>query len=88
MNYVIMKNGNSIIGLFQGMFDNNIITFNPGWNENGENLNDFNDVREIQKSLQKDNIELIQTVEENTSGPGSLMLKAPDGNTILLDQHR
>ncbi len=51
MNYVIMKNGNSIIGLFQGMFDNNIITFNPGWNENGESLNDFNDVREIQKSL-------------------------------------
>lgn len=87
-NYLIMKNGNSLIGLFQGMFEGNILTFNPGWNENAENLEDFKDVRDIQKHLKGKGIELISEVDENGSGPGSITLTDPDGNNILIDQHR
>lgn len=87
-NYLIMKNGNSLIGLFQGMFEGNILTFNPGWNENAENLDDFKDVRDIQKHLKGKGIELISEVDENGSGPGSITLTDPDGNNILIDQHR
>jgi len=87
-NYLIMKNENALIGLFQGMFEGNILTFNPGWDENAQNLEKFMDVREIQKQLQDKNVKLTSEVDENTSGPASLMLTDPDGNVILLDQHR
>ncbi|PRY84322.1 VOC family protein [Mongoliibacter ruber] len=87
-NYLIMKNENSLIGLFQGMFEGNILTFNPGWDENGNNLNDFDDIREIQRQLKQNGIALITEADETTSGPASVMITDPDGNVILLDQHR
>ena len=87
-NWLILKNGETIIGLFQGMFENNMLTFNPGWNQNAENTESFTDVREIQKRLKKDGITPITEADENTEGPASFMVVDPDGNTILLDQHR
>lgn len=87
-NYLIMKNENTLIGLFQGMFDKNMLTFNPGWDENAKNIENFDDIREIQKKLKSRNIKLITEADENTSGPASLMLTDPDGNIILVDQHR
>ena len=87
MNYLIMKNGNSLIGLFQGMFENNILTFNPGWDENAQNIAKFEDVREIQKHLKSKNIKLTNEADEKTSGPASIMISDPDGNVILIDQH-
>ncbi len=87
-NYLIMKNENSLIGLFQGMFEGNILTFNPGWDENGENTDSFDDVRAIQKHLKSKNLKLTAEADENTSGPASLMLTDPDGNVIYIDQHR
>lgn len=87
MNYLIMKNNNSLIGLFHGMFENNILTFNPGWDENAQELASFDDVREIQKSLKKDNIPLLSEADESTTGPASFMVLDPDGNQILIDQH-
>lgn len=86
-NYLIMKNGNSLIGLFQGMFDNNILTFNPGWDENANKLENFDDVREIQKHLKDKGVPLITEADENTSGPANFIVLDPDGNTILVDQH-
>ncbi len=86
-NYLIMKNGNALVGLFQGMFENNIMTFNPGWNESAEKLDSFNDVREIQKHLKEHNIPIINEADESTSGPASFVITDPDGNTILIDQH-
>ncbi len=86
-NYLIMKNGNALIGLFQGMFDNNVLTFNPGWDENASRLDKFHDVREIQKHLKSKNLKLESEVNESTSGPASIVLLDPDGNTILIDQH-
>jgi catechol 2,3-dioxygenase-like lactoylglutathione lyase family enzyme len=86
-NYLIMKNGNALIGLFQGMFQGNILTFNPGWDENAKKLEKFDDVREIQRQLLGKNIKLDSQVEANTSGPASIVLKDPDGNVILFDQH-
>ena len=86
-NYLIMKNGNALIGLFQGMFENNILTFNPGWDENANNLKSFNDVREIQKSLKDKGIKFETEADENNSGPASFVVFDPDGNTILVDQH-
>lgn len=86
--YLIMKNGNALIGLFQGMFEGNILTFNPGWDENAHNLESFDDVRVIQKHLKANNLELMNETDESTSGPGSFMLTDPDGNVILFDQHR
>ncbi|WP_298237396.1 VOC family protein [uncultured Algibacter sp.] len=86
-NYLIMKNGNALVGLFQGMFENNILTFNPGWDESANKLNEFTDVRDIQKNLQKNHIKLERKADENTSGPASVVLLDPDGNTILIDQH-
>jgi len=86
-NYLIMKNGNALIGLFQGMFEENILTFNPGWDENANTLESFDDVRAIQKELKSHNIKLESQADENTSGPASMVLKDPDGNTILIDQH-
>ncbi len=87
-NYLIMKNENALIGLFQGMFEGNILTFNPGWDENGNNLETFDDIREIQKRLKAGGLELASEADEKTTGPASLMLTDPDGNVILLDQHR
>jgi len=87
-NYLIMKNGNSLIGLFQGMFENNILTFNPGWDENANNLEKFDDVREIQRHLKNKNIQLTAEADEKTTGPASLILTDPDGNVIYIDQHR
>lgn len=87
-NYLILKNGLSIIGIFQGMFENNILTFNPGWDENGKNTDPFDDVREIQKQLKNKGIKIDTEADEKTSGPASIMLTDPDGNVILFDQHR
>jgi catechol 2,3-dioxygenase-like lactoylglutathione lyase family enzyme len=87
-NYLIMKNENALIGLFQGMFQGNILTFNPGWDENADNVENFDDIRKIQKQLKKSGLNLISEADENTEGPASLMLTDPDGNVILLDQHR
>ena len=87
-NYLIMKNGNALIGLFQGMFQGNLLTFNPGWDENGSNVNNFDDIRQIQEQLKNSGIALTSEADEKTKGPASLMLKDPDGNVILLDQHR
>jgi len=86
-NYLIMKNGNALIGLFQGMFEGNLLTFNPGWDENANKLDSFDDVRNIQKHLKDKGVALISEADENTSGPASFMLIDPDGNTILIDQH-
>ncbi|WP_405206456.1 VOC family protein [Aquimarina sp. LLG6339-5] len=86
-NYLIMKNEKTLIGLFQGMFENNIITFNPGWDQKANKLENFEDVREIQKHLKTKNIQLQKEADENTSGPASIVLTDPDGNAILIDQH-
>ena len=88
-NYLIMKNGNALIGLFQGMFENNIITFNPGWDENGKNIEPFDDVRKIQQHLKEAGVDLqSDEIDVNSSGPASLILSDPDGNVIFVDQHR
>jgi len=87
-NYVIMKNGDHIIGLFQAMFDGNMLTFNPGWDQNAQNLEVFDDVRDIQKHLKEQGVELQKEADETTSGPEHIYLKDPDGNMILIDQHR
>ncbi len=87
-NYLIMKNGNALVGLFQGMFENNILTFNPGWDENANTLDSYDDVRDIQKTLKGEGLELKREVEEgSTSGPASITMLDPDGNAILIDQH-
>lgn len=87
-NYLIMKNEGTLIGLFQGMFEGNILTFNPGWDENAAGLDSFEDIRAIQKQLKSKSIPLLSEADESSSGPASLMLRDPDGNLILLDQHR
>ncbi len=86
-NYLIMKNGNSLIGLFHGMFEKTILTFNPGWDENANKVEKFDDVREIQRNLKSKGITLTTEADEKTSGPASLTLVDPDGNQILIDQH-
>ncbi|MFN0275255.1 MAG: VOC family protein [Chitinophagales bacterium] len=86
-NWLIMKNEDSIIGLFHGMFQNNIITFNPGWDQNAKKLDQFDDVREIQRHLKSKTINLETEADETTSGPACLMITDPDGNAILIDQH-
>lgn len=87
-NWLITKNENSIIGLFQGMFEKNILTFNPGWNENAENIASFLDIRDIQRQLKEKGIKLLTEADEKEEGPASLTIEDPDGNLILLDQHR
>lgn len=87
-NYLIMKNEDSLIGLFQGMFEGNILTFNPGWDTEGKNIEQFDDVRDIEKVLKQHNVNLDKEVGETTSGPASIVLKDPDGNMIMFDQHR
>ncbi len=85
--YLIMKNGNALIGLFQGMFEKNILTFNPGWDENAALLESFDDVRVIQKHLKAHGLKLDAEADESTSGPASVVLTDPDGNPVLIDQH-
>ncbi len=87
-NWIIMKNGDTVIGLFQGMFDSNIITFNPGWDQSAQPVEPFTDIRDVQKQLKSAGIALEAEADETTSGPASMMLKDPDGNVILIDQHR
>lgn len=87
-NWLILKNGDSVLGLFEGMFDKNILTFNPGFDQSGNNLDPFSDVREIQRELKKQGINLSSEADDATSGPASIMLSDPDGNQILIDQHR
>ncbi len=86
--WLILKNGNAIIGLFEGMFEGNIITFNPGWDENAQNLEAFDDVRAIQRHLQQRGVPLTSEADPDTSGPAHITLTDPDGNNILIDQHR
>lgn len=87
-NWIVLKNENAVIGLFQGMFQDNIITFNPGWDGDAQNLEDFDDVRSIQKRLKTDGITLTWEADESTTGPEYITLTDPDGNNILIDQHR
>ncbi|OGO32827.1 MAG: glyoxalase [Chloroflexi bacterium RBG_16_54_18] len=86
-NWLIMKNGEHIIGLFQGMFEGNILTFNPGWDQDAKQLERFTDVREIQRQLKALGLSLMSEADETKTGPASIMLMDPDGNTILFDQH-
>lgn len=87
-NYLIMKNGNALIGLFHGMFEGHILTFNPGWDEDAKNIEKFEDVRDIQRQLKSKGIKLTTEVDEKTSGPAGFTTTDPDGNVILIDQHR
>ncbi len=87
-HWVILKSGDTVIGLFQGMFEKNLLTFNPGWDINAQPLSEFTDVREIQRHLKAQGLELVSEADESTSGPASLVVVDPDGNPILLDQHR
>jgi hypothetical protein len=82
-----MKNGEHNIGLFQGMFDKNILTFNPGWSSAAQPLEEFTDVRELQRQLKERGISMISEADESSTGPASFMIVDPDGNTILFDQH-
>ena len=86
-NWLILKNGDHVIGLFQGMFEKNMLTFNPGWDSNAQNLDTFTDVRELQRQLKAQGVELMSEADENTTGPASFMVMDPDGNPILVDQH-
>jgi catechol 2,3-dioxygenase-like lactoylglutathione lyase family enzyme len=86
-NWLILKNGDHIIGLFQGMFDKNILTFNPGWDSNAKRLSSFTDIRDLQRQLKSQGVKLEPEADGNTAGPASFMAVDPDGNTILVDQH-
>jgi predicted enzyme related to lactoylglutathione lyase len=86
-NWLILKNGDTIIGLFQGMFDQNILTFNPGWDSNAQKLATFTDVRELQRQLKAAGVQLVNEADESTTGPASFMAIDPDGNPVLFDQH-
>ena len=86
-NWQILRNGGHTIGLFQGMFEGNILTFNPGWDGEAQPLDSFTDVRELQKQLKADGVTLLSEADESSAGPASFMAVDPDGNTILVDQH-
>lgn len=86
-NWLIMKNGDHAIGLFQGMFDKNILTFNPGWSSDAQKLPEFTDVRELQRQLKERGVFMISEADESSTGPASLVIADPDGNMILFDQH-
>ena len=86
-NWLIMKNGDHVIGLFQGMFERNILTFNPGWDSNASRLEDFTDVRDLQRQLKAHGVQLAAEADENTKGSASFMAIDPDGNPVLFDQH-
>ncbi len=86
-NWLIMKNGGTAIGLFQGMFEKNMLTFNPGWDSDARKLDKYTDVRELQRRLKEQGVELISEADESTVGPASFIVVDPDGNPILFDQH-
>ena len=86
-NWLILKNGAHVIGLFQGMFDKNILTFNPGWDQSAQKLATFTDVRELQRRLKAQGVQLVNEADETTTGPASFIAVDPDGNPILFDQH-
>ncbi len=86
-NWLILKNGDCIIGLFQGMFEKNMLTFNPGWDSNAHPLQTFTDVRELQRQLKAQGVALMSEADESTTGPASFVAVDPDGNPILVDQH-
>ncbi len=86
-NWLIMKNGDVIIGLFQGMFDRNMLTFSPGWDSNAQALDSFTDVREIQRQLKESGVTLVTEADESTTGPAHFVVHDPDGNPILFDQY-
>ena len=86
-NWVILQNGTTTVGLFQGMFEKNIMTFNPGWDKDKNTLKEFQDVREIQQTLKKRGIKPVNEADETTKGPANFIIQDPDGNTILFDQH-
>ena len=86
-NWLILKNGDHVIGLFRGMFEKNILTFNPGWDSSARKLNGFTDVREIQRRLKAQGLMMVSEADERTRGPASLVVEDPDGNPILIDQH-
>ena len=85
--WLILRNGASVIGLFQGMFERNTLTFNPGWDQDAQPLAEFDDIRELQKRLKADGVALVSEADEATTGPASFVLIDPDGNPILVDQH-
>lgn len=86
-NWLILKNGEHVIGLFQGMFEKNMLTFNPGWDSNANKLENFTDVRDLQKQLQQQGVQLAEQADETGSGPAHFMVIDPDGNPLLFDQH-
>lgn len=86
-NWLIMKNGACVIGLFQGMFESNILTFNPGWDQDARPVEAFTDVRQLQRQFRENGIAMLSEADENSRGPASFMIADPDGNTILFDQH-
>lgn len=86
-NWIVLRNGDHIIGLFQGMFDKNMLTFNPGWDQNKDTPDSFTDVRELQRQLKASGVEFVMEADENTKGPAAFMVVDPDGNPILVDQH-
>jgi lactoylglutathione lyase len=87
-NWIILKNGPHVIGLFQGMFEKNMLTFNPGWDQDAKNVDPFTDVRELQKQLKDAGVAFVSEADEKTTGPASFILTDPDGNPVLVDQHR
>jgi lactoylglutathione lyase len=87
-NWTILKNGDHIIGLFQGMFEKNILTFNPGWDQNAKEVNPFTDVRELQKALKAAGMAFSTEADESTTGPAHFVVIDPDGNPVMVDQHR
>ncbi|MGJ8622914.1 MAG: VOC family protein [Yoonia sp.] len=86
--WLILRNGDTILGLFAGMLPANTLTFNPGWDQNAQELDDFEDVRDLQRRLRAAGVEFMSEADESTSGPASFMVMDPDGNPILVDQHR
>jgi predicted lactoylglutathione lyase len=86
-NWLILKNDDTIIGLFQGMFDKNILTFNPGWDNNAQQLATFTDVRDLQRQLKAQGVAFATEADESTTGPASFIVMDPDGNPVLVDQH-
>ena len=86
-HWLILKNGSTVIGLFQGMFERNILTFNPGWDGDANTLPAFTDIRDLQRELKAKGVQPITEADETTSGPASFMVEDPDGNQILIDQH-
>ena len=86
-NWLILKNGDHVIGLFQGMFERNSLTFNPGWDSSAQQLDSFTDVRDLQRQLKERGVEFLSEADESTTGPASFIIVDPDGNPILVDQH-